>query len=149
LVAWERLAPLVSVTNSSGSGTQLGTFDSLGPRTWWERAIDPAQGRLLTLRRRVLSDVDHVLDAVIDVPLARFQRGGVRLADHCLGEARLTLINHEVSRGPLLAPENLALQHPLSISDSQMKLLAWMAMSTAMKYDEPGLLSRCKDEAEH
>jgi hypothetical protein len=86
--------------------------------------IDPAQGRLLTLRRRVLSDVDHVLDAVIDVPLARFQRGGMRLADHCLREARLTLINHEVSRGPLLAPENLALQHPLSISDSQMNLLA-------------------------
>ena len=76
------------------------------------------------LWRRVLSDVDHVLDAVIDVPLARFQRGGMRLADHCLGEARLTLINHEVSRGPLLAPENLALQHPLSISDSQMNLLA-------------------------
>ena len=124
LVAWERLAPLVSVTNSSGSGTQLGTFDSLGPPHLGVAPIDPAQGRLLTLRRRVLSDVDHVLDAVIDVPLACFQRGGVRLADHCLGEARLTLINHEVSRGPLLAPENLALQHPLSISDSQMNLLA-------------------------
>jgi hypothetical protein len=39
----------------------------------------------------------------------------VRLADHCLGEAPLTLINHEVSPGPLLAPENLALQHPFSI----------------------------------
>jgi hypothetical protein len=114
----------VSVTNSSGFGTQLGTFDSLGPPHLGVAPIDPAQGRLLTLRRRVLSDVDHVLDAVIDIPLARFQRGGVRLADHCLGEARLTLINHEVSRGPLLAPENLALQHPVSISDSQMKLLA-------------------------
>jgi len=39
----------------------------------------------------------------------------VRLADHRLGEAPLTLINHEVSAGPLLAPENLALQHPFSI----------------------------------
>jgi hypothetical protein len=40
----------------------------------------------------------------------------VRLADHCLEEATLILINHEVSRGPLLAPNDLALQHPLSIS---------------------------------
>ena len=39
----------------------------------------------------------------------------MRLADDCLGEAPLTLINHEVSPGPLLAPENLALQHPFSI----------------------------------
>jgi hypothetical protein len=39
----------------------------------------------------------------------------VGLANHCLGEAPLTLINHEVSPGPLLAPENLALQHPFSI----------------------------------
>ena len=31
------------------------------------------------------------------------QGGGVRLADHCLGEATLTLINHEVSPSPLLA----------------------------------------------
>jgi hypothetical protein len=76
------------------------------------------QRRLLTLRRRVLPHVDHILDTVINVPLARFQGDGVRLADHCLEEARqcpLTLINHEVSPGPLLAPENLALQHPFSI----------------------------------
>ena len=59
--------------------------------------------------------VDHVLDAVINVPLARSQCGGVHIADHRLKEARLTLINHEVSRGPLLAPENLALEHPVSI----------------------------------
>ena len=59
--------------------------------------------------------VDYILDTVINVPLARFQGGGVRLADHRLGEAPLTLINHEVSAGPLLAPENLALQHPFSI----------------------------------
>jgi hypothetical protein len=71
---------------------------------------------LLTRWRRVLPHVDHILDAVINVPLARFQGGGMRLADHCLEEAPLTLINHEVPRGPLLAPKNLALQHPLSIS---------------------------------
>ena len=59
--------------------------------------------------------VDHILDTVINVPLARFQGGGVRLADHRLGEAPLTLINHEVSAGPLLAPENLALQHLLAL----------------------------------
>jgi hypothetical protein len=60
--------------------------------------------------------VDHIFDTVINVPLARFQCGGVRIADDCLKEARLTLINHEVSRGPLLAPENLALEHPVSIA---------------------------------
>jgi hypothetical protein len=87
------------------------------------REIDPARGRLLTLRRRVPPHVDHILDTVIDVPLARLQCGGVRLTDHCLGEARLTLINHEVSRGPLLTPENLALQHTLSVPHSQMHLL--------------------------
>jgi hypothetical protein len=75
----------------------------------------PGPGRLLTLRRRVLPHVDHILGTVINVPLACFQGGGVRLADHCLGEAPLTLINHEVSPGPLLAPENLALQHAFSI----------------------------------
>jgi hypothetical protein len=30
--------------------------------------------------------MDHILDIVINVPLARFQGGGVRLADDCLGE---------------------------------------------------------------
>ena len=32
-------------------------------------------------------------------------------ADHCLVEARLTLINYEVSGCPLLAAEDLALKH--------------------------------------
>jgi hypothetical protein len=70
---------------------------------------------LLTCRRGVLPHVDHIFGTVINVPLARFQGGSVRLTDDCLKEARLTLINHEVSHRPLLAPENLALQHPLSI----------------------------------
>ena len=90
--------------------------------------ICPARGRLLTLRRRVLPHVDHILDTVINVPLACFQGSGVRLADHCLGEAPLTLINHEVSPGPLLAPENLALQHPFSIplyADAPFGLWGW------------------------
>jgi hypothetical protein len=69
----------------------------------------------LTRWRRVLPYIDHILDTVINVPLASFQGSGVRLADHRLKEAPLTLINHEVSRGLLLAPKNLALQHPLSI----------------------------------
>src|SRR4029450_2170115 len=71
---------------------------------------------LLSRGRRVPPHVDHILDAVINIPLARFQSGGVRLADHCLEEASLTLINHEISRGPLLATKDLALQHPVSIS---------------------------------
>ena len=70
------------------------------------------------MRRRVLAHVDHVLDTVIEVPLARFKGGGVRLADHCLGETPLILINHEVSGGPFLTPENLALQHSLSVPHS-------------------------------
>jgi len=69
----------------------------------------------LTCWRRVLPHVDHILGVVVNVPLARFQGGGVGLADQCLEEAPLTLIDHEVSRGPLLAPKHLALQHPLSI----------------------------------
>jgi hypothetical protein len=56
----------------------------------------------------------------------------VRLADHCLGEAPLTLINHEVSSGPLLAPENLALQHPFSIP---LYADALLALRIAMKRD--------------
>ena len=39
----------------------------------------------------------------------------MRLADQCLEQAPLTLINHKISRGPLLAAKYLALQHPLSI----------------------------------
>ena len=35
----------------------------------------------------------------------------MRLAHHCLVEASLTLINYEVSRGSLLAAEDLALKH--------------------------------------
>jgi hypothetical protein len=66
-------------------------------------------------RRRVLPHVDHIFDTVVNVPLTCLQGGGVRLADDRLKEARLTLINHKVSRGKLLAPENLALHHPLSI----------------------------------
>jgi hypothetical protein len=65
-----------------------------------------------------LAHVDHILDSVIDVPLARFKGGGVRLADHRLGETPLILINYEVSRGPFLTPENLALQHSLSVPHS-------------------------------
>jgi hypothetical protein len=42
------------------------------------------------------------------------------------------LINHEVSPGPLLAPENLALQHPFSIPLRQMHLLA---LGMVMKRD--------------
>jgi hypothetical protein len=64
---------------------------------------------------RVLPHIDHIFDAVVNVPLAGFQCGRVHLANDCLKEAQLTLINHEVSRGPLLAPEYLALQHRLSI----------------------------------
>jgi hypothetical protein len=56
----------------------------------------------------------------------------VRLADHCLGEATLTLINHEVSPGPLLAPENLALQHPFSIP---LYADAPLALGMVMKRD--------------
>ena len=67
------------------------------------------------LRRRVLTHVDDVLHAVVDVPLACLQGSGVCLADHRLSEAPLLLIHHEVPRGPLLTPENLALQHILSL----------------------------------
>jgi hypothetical protein len=65
----------------------------------------------LVSRRGVLSHIDHVFSAVIDVSLAGLQGGGVRLANHCLVEARLTLLNYEVSRGSLLAAEDLALKH--------------------------------------
>jgi hypothetical protein len=75
----------------------------------------PSRQVLLTRGRRVLPHVDHILDTVIDVPLAGFQCGCVRLANDCLKEAPLALVNHEVSGGPLLAPEYLALQHRLSI----------------------------------
>jgi hypothetical protein len=62
--------------------------------------------RVLLIRGwRVLPHVDHIFDTVIEV----------RLTHHCLEEAAFTLINHEISRGPLLASENLALLHPLSI----------------------------------
>ena len=77
------------------------------PRGWL-----PAR---LTLGRRILTHVDNVLYAVVDVPLTCFQGGGVHLADHGLGKSPVSLIDHEVSRGRLLAPENLALQHLLSI----------------------------------
>jgi hypothetical protein len=70
---------------------------------------------LLALGRRVVTHIDYVLHAVVDVSLARLQGGGVGVADHCLGETRLILINYEVPRGHLLAAENLALQHPFSI----------------------------------
>jgi hypothetical protein len=69
----------------------------------------------LVLTRRVLSHVDHILSAVVDISCAGLQRGGVRVADNCLVEARLSLINDEVSRGALLAPENLALKHAHSM----------------------------------
>ena len=72
----------------------------------------------LVLRRRVLSHVDHILNAVVDVWPPGLQRGGMRVAHHCLVEARLCLINDEVSRGPLLAPENLALNHADSMPPS-------------------------------
>jgi hypothetical protein len=75
----------------------------------------PRRQVLLTRGRRVLPHVDHILDTVVDVSLSRFQCGCVRLANDCLKEAPLALINHEVSGGPLLAPEYLALQHRLSI----------------------------------
>ena len=78
-------------------------------------SVGPSRQVLLTRGRRVLPHVDHILDTVIDVPLAGFQCGCVRLANDCLKEAPLALINHEVSGGPLLAPEYLALQHRLSI----------------------------------
>ena len=80
--------------------------------------------------------VDHILDTVINVWLARFQGGGVRLADHRLGEAPLTLINHEVSAGLLLAPENLALQHPFSIpSVSRSMQMHLLALGMVMRRD--------------
>ena len=65
-----------------------------------------------------MAHVNHILDSVIDVPLARFKGGGVRLTDHRLGETPLILINYEVSRGPFLTPENLALQHSPSVPHS-------------------------------
>jgi hypothetical protein len=42
------------------------------------------------------------------------------------------LINHEVSPGPLLAPENLALQHPFSIP---LYADAPLALGMVMKRD--------------
>jgi len=47
-------------------------------------------GALLALWRRILTHIDNVLDAVIDVPLTCLQGGGMRLADdgHDLSEPR-------------------------------------------------------------
>jgi hypothetical protein len=42
----------------------------------------------------------------------------MRLANHCLVEARLALLNYEVSRGSLLAAEDLALKHGHSMPPS-------------------------------
>src|SRR4249920_1311135 len=66
---------------------------------------------LSALWRRILTHVYNVLDAVVDVPLTCLQCGGVRLADRGLDESPLSFIDHEVSCGWLLAPQNLALEH--------------------------------------
>ena len=68
-------------------------------------------GALLALWRRILTHIDNVLDAVIDVPLTCLQGGGMRLADDGLGKSPLSFIDHKVSSGRLLAPQNLALEH--------------------------------------
>ena len=58
------------------------------------------------------------VNAVKELPdLSRLGDGAAAVGCDVTGEPDRggPMINHEVSSGPLLAPENLALQHPFSI----------------------------------
>src|SRR5918997_1599793 len=77
------------------------------------RPSRPAQWGLFVLNRCVLVHVDDVLHTVVGIRPARLQCGCVYLADGRLVQAAFTLVDNEVSRRWLLAPENLALKHPI------------------------------------
>jgi hypothetical protein len=67
----------------------------------------------------------------------------VRLAHQCFGKSPVSFIDHEVSRGRLLAPENLALQHLLSIPQYwQGALSLGMVMMTTNHHSSRDLTSR-------
>ena len=70
---------------------------------------------LFCLRRRVLSHVDDVLHAVVDIALACLQRLGVPFADRTFVEPSLPLVNDKAAESVLLAPEHLALKELVRI----------------------------------